>query len=469
MKTTLLPLIALVCFSCKPKAPDTHINDSTTPLHLMKPAYTTPYGVPDTAIIKKQLKTIAEFLEESTPMGVTDTLTDKKITDYSQLNKHCMLEKGRFRLTSYEWGVTYAAMLNATAIIGEPVFKNYVKERLNFLLGLAPHYANMQMQEPIKEPLMRKMVHPEALDDAGAMCAAIIRAKKANLITGADNQLNRYITYIMEKEFRLKDGTFARNRPHYHTVWLDDMYMALPAVARMGQYTGDAKYFREAIRQVELFKAKMWLPEKGLYRHGWVEAMSYHPAFHWARANGWAILTKAEILESLPVDFPGREGLLEQFRAHVQGLSKLQSAEGFWHQLLDRNDTYLETSATAIYTYCIAKGINEGWLDALTYGPVAMLGWNAVSTKITEAGEVEGTCVGTGMGFDPAFYAYRPVHKYAAHGYGPVIFAGSEIIRMIRNTHPKLNDSGLQFYPEEQKTDQAIFFVDESQEFKSDF
>jgi hypothetical protein len=98
-----------------------------------------------------------------------------------------------------------------------------------------------------------------------------------------------------------------------------------------------------------------------------------------------------------------------------------------------------------------------------------MLGWQAVSTKITEAGEVEGTCVGTGMGFDPAFYAYRPIHKYAAHGYGPVIFAGSEIIRMIRNTHPKLNDSGLQFYPEEQKTDQAIFFVDESQEFKSDF
>ena len=24
--------------------------------------------------------------------------------------------------------------------------------------------------------------------------------------------------------------------------------------------------------------------------HGWVEAMQPHPVFHWARANGWAVL-----------------------------------------------------------------------------------------------------------------------------------------------------------------------------------
>jgi hypothetical protein len=63
------------------------------------------------------------------------------------------------------------------------------------------------------------------------------------------------------------------------------------------------------------------------------------------------------------------------------------------------------------------------------------------------------------MGFDPAFYCYRPVHKYAAHGYGPVILAGSEIIRLIRLTHPKMNDSALHFYPEAQETEEAIFWT----------
>jgi rhamnogalacturonyl hydrolase YesR len=96
-----------------------------------------------------------------------------------------------------------------------------------------------------------------------------------------------------------------------------------------------------------------------------------------------------------------------------------------WHQLIDRNDSYLETSATAIFTYCIAHGINKGWIDARAFGPAAALGWNAVQTKVNELGQVEGTCVGTGMAFDPAFYYHRPVNVAAAHGYGPVILAGA--------------------------------------------
>ena len=65
--------------------------------------------------------------------------------------------------------------------------------------------------------------------------------------------------------------------------------------------------------------------------------------------------------------------------------------------------------------------------------------------------------MGTGMGFEPAFYAYRPVHAMAAHGYGPMIWAGAEVIRMLRTTHPKMNDSAIQFYKTEQKTDKPIF------------
>jgi rhamnogalacturonyl hydrolase YesR len=127
--------------------------------------------------------------------------------------------------------------------------------------------------------------------------------------------------------------------------------------------------------------------------------------------------------------------------------------------LLDRNDSYLETSATAIYTYCIAHAINKGWIDPLAYGPVAMLGWHAVSTQVNAAGEVDGTCVGTGMGFDPAYYYYRPVHKYAAHGYGPVLLAGGEMIRLLKTTHPKMNDSAVQFYLQDQQTNEPIFKV----------
>ena len=124
------------------------------------------------------------------------------------------------------------------------------------------------------------------------------------------------------------------------------------------------------------------------------------------------------------------------------------------------NDTYLEASCTAIFTYCIAHAINQGWIDALAYGPVAQLGWHAVERSINDKGQVENVCVGTGMGFDPAFYAYRPVHVMAAHGYGPAIWAGAEIIRLLKNQHPKMKDSAVQFYPEEVPTNQPIFNYD---------
>ena len=124
----------------------------------------------------------------------------------------------------------------------------------------------------------------------------------------------------------------------------------LPASVRRttpcgGKLTGETKYFDEAARQVLQFAQRMWVPEKGLFRHGWVESMEEHPAFHWGRANGWAILTMCEVLDVLPQDHPQRPEIMKLLKAHAAGLARLQHHDGFWHQLLDRDDTYLEASA----------------------------------------------------------------------------------------------------------------------------
>ncbi len=130
----------------------------------------------------------------------------------------------------------------------------------------------------------------------------------------------------------------------------------------------------------------------------------------------------------------------------MSGLASRQSGYGLWHQLLDREDSYLETSASAMYTYGMAKGINRGWIDPLAYAPVALLGWNAVTTRVNAQGQVEGTCVGTGMGFDPTFYYYRPTSPFAAHGYGPVLLAGAEVIALLKSHRLEINDSSTQLY-----------------------
>ncbi|MGR3811812.1 glycoside hydrolase family 88/105 protein [Jiulongibacter sp. NS-SX5] len=424
----------------------TNANDSNTPLHLLKPDYPVPYGIPAKEEVKNALDRILHYLEEATPYALENAQTHEKVTDYSKINEQTELLKGDFRIVSYEWGVTYGAMQNAAQVTGDQAYANYANERLKFIAEVTPFYAanaakgtNWADQGPF-----RGLLNPHALDDCGAMCTAMIKAKLNGAKANFDPLIKTHIDYILNKEHRLSDGTLARNRPQPNTLWLDDMFMGLPAIAQMGKMTGDKKYYDEITKQIGLFAHKMFNKDRSIFMHGWVEGMEPHPEFHWGRANGWALLTLTEVLDVLPKSHPDYEHVLALYRDHAKGLLQYQSGSGFWHQLLDKSDSYLETSATAIYTYCFARGVNNGWLDAKAFTPAALLGWNATSTKITQKGQVDGTCVGTGMAFDPAFYYHRPISPYAAHAYGPAILAGSEVYKLLSDFNLEINDSSVQ-------------------------
>jgi rhamnogalacturonyl hydrolase YesR len=453
--------LCLFLLNTAPTISQRSVNDSQTPLHLLQPSYPVYYGEMTVENIKAKTDLVLNYLRACTPTEIENSLTHTRLNGFDKIDENSQLVRGGFRLASYEWGVTYTSMLRAFQTTGDSAYLKYNLERMAFLAKAAKAFKPLQTDGKKIDPQMRQILAPHALDDAGAVCAAMIRTA---LATGdkktCESMIVNYMGYILNKEKRLPDGTFARNRPFPNTVWLDDMYMSLPAIAQYGQYAGVKEYRRQAAQLILNFASRMFVPEKNLFRHGWVESMNPHPAFFWGRANGWAFLTMSDVLDVLPADDPLQPLVLSLFQRHAAGLAALQSGSGFWHQLLDRNDSYLETSATAIYTYCLAHGVNQGWLDAKAYGPVAQLGWNAVATKITAKGEVEGTCVGTGMGFDPAFYYYRPVSSAAAHGYGPVLLAGAEMIGMVKSQHPKMNDSAIHYYPTEQKTNQPIFSVE---------
>lgn len=418
-------------------------NDSNTPLHELQPDYRVPYAGTTPETVKVILDRVYTYLEEVTPPKIVSSVTGDVITNTRKPDGNAMLQQGDFRLTSYEWGVTYAGMMLAGENLGDKRFTDYTANRLNFLAQAADYFSSFERTFPNAPNPLRHVLHPHALDDAGSICASMIKAYRKGIAADLRPLIDNYIEYILKKEFRLKDGTLARNRPLPNTLWLDDLYMSVPAIAQMGVLTGDVAYFDEAVKQVKQFSGRMFNVEKRLYMHGWVEGMDPHPEFHWARANGWALMTKVELLEALPDTHPERAFVLELLRDHIAGLAKYQSGDGFWHQLIDRNDSYLETSATAIYAYCVAQSINHGWIDREAYAPMAILAWNAVSTKVNDRGQVEGTCVGTGMAFDPAFYYYRPVNVYAAHGYGPVVLAGAAMYKLLKNHPSEINDSAL--------------------------
>jgi unsaturated rhamnogalacturonyl hydrolase len=423
-------------------------NDVTAPLHAMKVDYPVPYVPMQKEEIKKVLDRVFNYLDAVTPAQMINKKTNEVVTSTAAADTNTIVKPGDFRLTSYEWGVTYGALLWAGDITGDKKYTEYVKNRFSFLAQWIPVIKKMKETGlyksdtyPLKQPIA-----PHALDDAGAVCAAMIKAARAGVNSDLRRQIDAYADFVINKEYRFKDGTLARMRPQKNTMWLDDLYMGVPTMAQMGALTGDKKYFDDAVNQIKQYTQRMFNKDKGVYMHGWVEGMETHPEFRWARANGWALLAMCELLDVLPENHEGREFVLQQFKTHAKGLASYQSGSGFWHQLLDREDSYLETSATAIYAYCIAHACNKGWLQAVTYAPMANLAWNAVATKVNDKGQVEGTCVGTGMAFDPAFYYHRPTNVFAAHGYGPVILAGAEMYKLAEKNKFKMNDSSVQYY-----------------------
>jgi unsaturated rhamnogalacturonyl hydrolase len=416
----------------------------------VQPDYPAPYEPASEQSIQATLQRVHAYLETASPVRVVDGATGTVVADLKKLPAQVALDRTDLLILSYEWGVTYSGMLLAADVTSDTRYREYTRERLAALSTLAAHAKKHLGDGAVPKSnhglSMRSILQPHSLDDSGSMCAAMIKAHRAGLGIELRPWIDNYVSFVSTKQFRLDDGTLARNRPLPASLWLDDLYMSVPCLAQAGKLTGDIRYFDDATKQILQFSERMFVKERGLFMHGWVRDMQHHPVFPWARANGWAILAMVELLEVLPENHPDRARILDIYRAHAAALTAAQGHAGLWHQLLDRPESYAETSASAMFVYALARGINRGWLDARAFGPAVSLGWNAVTTKVNAKGQVEGTCVGTGMGWDPMFYMYRPVHVLAAHGYGPVFLAGAEMIALLRS-QPDIatHDGGVQF------------------------
>jgi rhamnogalacturonyl hydrolase YesR len=412
----------------------------------LKVEYPIPYEPASIEDIRATLERVHAYLLQASPVQVLNGDTGEP-ADLDKLPEHVALARTDFQILTYEWGVTYAGMLLAAQVTGDTRYREYTQQRVSAIAMLAAQAKKNPLPQVAHGLGLRSIVAPRSLDESGAMCAALIKADLA----GLGNQklrpwIDNYVRYVSAGQLRLADGTLARNRPLPNSLWLDDLYMSVPCLAQAGKLTGERRFYDDAAKQILQFADRMFVKDRRLYMHGWVQGMEHHPAFHWARANGWAIMATAELLDVLPADHPDRPRILALFREHAAGLIANQGHAGLWHQLLDRRESYEETSASAMVVFGIARGINRGWLDPLAFGPPASLGWNAVASKVNAKGQVEGTCVGTGMGWDPMFYMYRPVHVLAAHGYGPLFLAGAEMIELRKgNANIGVHDGGVQF------------------------
>lgn len=373
---------------------------------------------------------------------VTQFVGVKTGKTYSSTKEIPKGEDVRFKSPLSEWhysnGVLDMSMINLGEYLNDPRYINYAKNHVAFGFANYEFFKNTFRND-------RKHWHwpfgqlwnMKELDDCGAMGAAVLEVYRFDSKKQYKDYFEAAAKHIMQDQTRLNDGTLCRTFPREMTVWADDVYMSVSFLAQMGKQTGDKKYFDEAARQILNIAGYLWCPEKQLFYHCYYTDLSRNGVAFWGRANGWITVSLVRLLDVLPTDFEGRKQLIDLLEKQIVGASRYQNENGMWNQLLDKPESYDESSVTAMYVYGIAKAINEGWFDD-TYMRIAQLGWNALKKdQITENGHFKNVCVGTGITDDLPFYYTRPVGENEKHGLGLIIDAGVEILKLNkRNKKP---------------------------------
>lgn len=232
----------------------------------------------------------------------------------------------------------------------------------------------------------------------------------------------KYLDFGLAFADRQWDQPTANGLSHQTRYWIDDMYMLTILQLEAYRATGDRKYLDRDASEMVAYLEKLQEPN-GLFYH------APDAPYFWGRGDGWVAAGMTEMLLSLPADHPQRPRILDSYHLMMAALLKYQAGDGMWRQLIDDGDSWEESSSTGMFTFALITGVKNGWLDPATYGPAARKGWIAVTGYIDQNDNVTSVCEGTNKKDSREWYLNRERHTGDFHGFEPIMWAASELLR----------------------------------------
>jgi rhamnogalacturonyl hydrolase YesR len=157
------------------------------------------------------------------------------------------------------------------------------------------------------------------------------------------------------------------------------------------------------------------------------------------RAIGWLGMALVDTLDFFPTNHPARPELIATLQKLAAGVVRYQDpASGLWYQVMNqgsRQGNYLEATASSMFVYTFAKGINRGYL-ARDCAPAMEKGYRGLLDRLIRvdpSGQVNliqcCSVAGLGNGRSGTFeyYVGEPIVENDLKGVGPFILAGIEL------------------------------------------
>ena len=221
-------------------------------------------------------------------------------------------------------------------------------------------------------------------------------------------EIESWIDWVMKEMPRTEYGGLQHCtvwNKHYQQLWCDTLFMVGLFLAKAGVVLNRPELVEEAEYQFLIHIRYLQNKVNGLFYHGWTfdRRHNYANAF-WARGNAWFTAAAIELYDITRREDAAMRMIQSAWKDQVLALWKYQRVNGLYSTLIDVEESYCETSATAAIAYGVLKGIRLGWLPTELYQAMGKLSADAVLDQIDENGAVQGVSGGTGMGHDLQHY-----------------------------------------------------------------
>jgi unsaturated rhamnogalacturonyl hydrolase len=263
----------------------------------------------------------------------------------------------------------------------------------------------------------------------------------------------------LDTQPRTFDGGFWHKQRYTNQMWLDGIYMGDVFYAEYAKLSGETNSFDDVAKQFRLIDEHTYDTNTGLNYHGW-DAAKIQPwanpvtgrsSNFWGRAIGWYAMALVDVLDYFPTNHPARPQIIATFQKLCSGVVRWQDPQtGLWWQVMDqgaRKGNYLEATASSMFVYALAKGVNRGYLPRAD-AAAAEKGFDGiVKNLIKDDGggkwSLTQCCSVAGLGGSPGngkmrdgsfdYYMSEPVVKNDLKGVGPFILAGIELQQLANN------------------------------------
>lgn len=245
--------------------------------------------------------------------------------------------------------------------------------------------------------------------------------------------LERYFNFILKHPSTrdLKFNWESGNYPTERWSWCDALFMGPTVWAKMSNELKRTDYLE--FMHNEFTKTYEYLYDKKehlFYRDDnyFTKRESNGSKVFWGRGNGWVIAGLPTIINEVPVNWDGKKFYENLFIEMATKIATLQDKKGYWHASMLDPDSYPnpETSSSSFFTYALAWGINNGYLDKKMYQPNVEKGWRALVEAVFPDGKLGWV---QPIGANPKKVDKEMTEVY---GVGAFLLAGSEILKMIK-------------------------------------